>query len=81
MAISRREFFRLSGSGLAAGVLGLSLEPVEAKAQDLQIRYAKEKGISPVNLTTNGLTLDNPALENGKRVPGMTGPSPSNRSN
>ena len=42
MAISRREFFKLSGAGLAAGVFGLSLEPVEAKAQDLQIRYAKE---------------------------------------
>lgn len=33
-----------------------------------QVRYAKEKGISPVNLTTNGLTLDNPAIENGKRT-------------
>ena len=42
MGISRREFFRLSGAGLAASVFGLSLTPVEAKAQELQIRYAKE---------------------------------------
>lgn len=37
-----------------------------------QVRYAKEKGVTPVNLTTNGLTLDNPAIENGKKVPGKT---------
>lgn len=35
-----------------------------------QLRYAKEKGVQPINLTTNGLTLDNPALENGVKVPG-----------
>jgi MoaA/NifB/PqqE/SkfB family radical SAM enzyme len=32
-----------------------------------QVAYAKAKGITPVNLTTNGLTLDNPAIEDGKR--------------
>jgi MoaA/NifB/PqqE/SkfB family radical SAM enzyme len=32
-----------------------------------QVRYAKEKGVAPLNLTTNGLTLDNPAIENGVR--------------
>lgn len=37
-----------------------------------QVAYAKAKRISPVNLTTNGLTLDNPAIENGKRIPGKT---------
>lgn len=37
-----------------------------------QVAYAKAKGISPVNLTTNGLNLDNPAMENGKRIPGKT---------
>lgn len=37
-----------------------------------QVRYAKEKGVRPINLTTNGLTLDNPAFENGKKVPGKT---------
>jgi len=37
-----------------------------------QVAYAKAKGISPVDLTTNGLTLDNPAIENGKRIPGKT---------
>ena len=42
MAISRRELFKLSGVGLAAGVFGLSLDPVEAKSGDLKIRYAKE---------------------------------------
>jgi MoaA/NifB/PqqE/SkfB family radical SAM enzyme len=35
-----------------------------------QLAYAKQKGISPVNLTTNALTLDNPAIEQGKKVPG-----------
>jgi formate dehydrogenase major subunit len=42
MAISRREFFRLSGAGIAANALGLSLAPVAAKAEEMQIRYAKE---------------------------------------
>jgi MoaA/NifB/PqqE/SkfB family radical SAM enzyme len=37
-----------------------------------QIAYAKGKGISPVNLTTNGVLLDNAAIENGKPVPGKT---------
>lgn len=35
-----------------------------------QMAYAKAKGIAPINLTTNGLTLDNPAIENGKKIPG-----------
>lgn len=37
-----------------------------------QVAYAKSKGVGPVNLTTNGLTLDNPAIENGKRLPGKS---------
>lgn len=37
-----------------------------------QIAYAKGKGIAPLNLTTNGLTLDNPAVENGVKIPGKT---------
>ncbi|OHB26828.1 MAG: formate dehydrogenase, partial [Desulfuromonadaceae bacterium GWB2_53_15] len=41
MTVSRRDFLKLSGGGLAAG-LGLSFAPLEAKAEDLQIRYAKE---------------------------------------
>lgn len=42
MAMSRREFFKTSGAGLAAGLLGFSLDPVEAKAQEFSLRYAKE---------------------------------------
>src|SRR5512140_2432840 len=42
MAISRREFFKTSGAGLAAGLLGFSLGPVEAKAREFSLRYAKE---------------------------------------
>jgi formate dehydrogenase major subunit len=42
MGFSRREFFKLTGSGLAATALGLNLEPIEARAEELQIRYAKE---------------------------------------
>lgn len=42
MSVSRRDFFKLSGSGLAAATLGFSLAPVEARAEDLSIRYAKE---------------------------------------
>jgi formate dehydrogenase major subunit len=41
MSVSRRDFFKLSGGGLAA-TLGFSLAPLEAKAEDLPIRYAKE---------------------------------------
>lgn len=41
MALSRRDFFKISSAGLA-GTLGLSLAPVEAKAAELSIRYAKE---------------------------------------
>ena len=41
MALSRREFFKTSGAGLAAGLLGISLDPVEAKART-DARYAKE---------------------------------------
>jgi MoaA/NifB/PqqE/SkfB family radical SAM enzyme len=37
-----------------------------------QVLYAKEKGVAPVDLTTNGLTLDNPAFVGGKRVPNKT---------
>jgi len=37
-----------------------------------QVAYAKAKGISPLNLTTNGLTLDNPAVEGGKKIQGKT---------
>jgi len=40
--VSRRDFFKLSGTSLAAATLGLNLTPVEARAEDLQIRYAKE---------------------------------------
>jgi len=42
MSVSRRDFFKLSGSSLAAATLGLNLAPVEARAEELQIRYAKE---------------------------------------
>jgi formate dehydrogenase major subunit len=42
MAVSRRDFLKLSGSGFAAATLGFNLAPVEAKAEDLAIRYAKE---------------------------------------
>jgi formate dehydrogenase major subunit len=41
MAVTRRDFFRISGAGVA-GTLGLDLAPMEAKAEDLPIRYAKE---------------------------------------
>ncbi len=41
MAVSRRDFFKLSGGGLAAS-LGFSLAPMEAKAEELAIRYARE---------------------------------------
>ena len=42
MSVSRRDFFKFSGSGLAAATLGLNLAPLEARAEDLQIHYAKE---------------------------------------
>jgi formate dehydrogenase major subunit len=42
MTVSRRDFLKLSGSGLAAATLGFNLAPVEAKAEDLAIRYARE---------------------------------------
>ena len=58
MAISRRDFFRLSGAGVAASVFGLPLTLVEAKAQDLQIRYAKEStSICPYCSVGCGLIL------------------------
>jgi uncharacterized radical SAM superfamily Fe-S cluster-containing enzyme len=37
-----------------------------------QIAYAKQMGVGPIDLTTNGLTLDNQAIENGERIPGKT---------
>lgn len=37
-----------------------------------QIAYAKQKGVGPIDLTTNALTLDNPAIEFGERIPGKT---------
>jgi len=42
MKITRREFFRFSGGGLAAAGLGVSLAPVQAKAEGMRIRYAKQ---------------------------------------
>lgn len=42
MSVSRRDFFKLSGSGLAAATLGVNLAPVEARAEDLQILHARE---------------------------------------
>jgi pyruvate-formate lyase-activating enzyme len=37
-----------------------------------QTAYAKAKGVKPVGLTTNGVLLDNPAIEKGKRLPHKT---------
>ncbi|MCZ7660912.1 MAG: radical SAM protein [Xanthobacteraceae bacterium] len=37
-----------------------------------QIAYAKAKGVGPIDLTTNALTFDNQAIENGERVPGKS---------
>lgn len=42
MGVSRRDFLKLSGAGMAATTLGLSISPIEAKADDLSIRHAKE---------------------------------------
>ncbi len=37
-----------------------------------QIAYAKSKGVGPIDLTTNGLTFDNDAFENGAKMPGIS---------
>lgn len=37
-----------------------------------QVAYAKAKGVGPVDLTTNGVTLDETAREGGHRIPGKT---------
>ena len=45
MQITRRDFMKISGAavgGLALGGLGFNLSPVEAYAQTLRIRWAKE---------------------------------------
>jgi anaerobic selenocysteine-containing dehydrogenase len=45
MQITRRDFMKISGAavgGLALGGLGFNLAPVEAQAQMLKIRWAKE---------------------------------------
>ncbi len=45
MDLSRRDFLKISGvatAGAAVGTLGFSLKPVEAQAQTLAIKYAKE---------------------------------------
>ena len=45
MQITRRDFIKISGAaagGLALGGLGFNLAPVEARAQTLRIRWAKE---------------------------------------
>ena len=42
MAVSRRDFLKLSGAGVAATTFGLSMTPLEAKAEELSIRHAKE---------------------------------------
>jgi MoaA/NifB/PqqE/SkfB family radical SAM enzyme len=34
-----------------------------------QMAYAKRKGVAPIDLTTNGLTLDTPAIEDGVKHP------------
>jgi len=41
-SVSRRDFLKLSGAGMAATTFGLGLAPVEAKAEELSIRHAKE---------------------------------------
>lgn len=67
MGISRRDFFRLSGAGLAASTLGLSLKPIEAKAEELPIKHAKEStsicpycsvGCGMILHTFNGLVIN-----------------------
>ena len=42
MDVSRRGFLKISGATLAASGIGISLKPVEAYAQPLKIKYAKE---------------------------------------
>jgi len=42
MGVSRRNFLKISGAGMAATTLGLSIAPVEAKAEELSILHAKE---------------------------------------
>ncbi len=42
MAVSRRDFFKISGGSLIAGAIGLNLDPVKAYASGLRIRGAKE---------------------------------------
>ena len=42
MAVSRRDFLKLSGAGMTATTFGLSMAPVEAKAEELSIRQARE---------------------------------------
>ena len=42
MGVSRRDFLKLSGAGMAASTLGISLSPIEAKAEELAISHAKE---------------------------------------
>jgi len=37
-----------------------------------QIAYAKQKGVGPIDVTTNALTLDNQAIEFGQRIPGKS---------
>ena len=51
MQITRRDFMKISGAavgGLALGGLGFDLAPVEAQAQMLKIRWAKESTTIPV---------------------------------
>ncbi len=48
MAVSRRDFMKISGSTVLLGSLGISLEPAKAYAQGLKIKDAKEtKTICP----------------------------------
>ena len=42
MGVSRRDFLKFSGAGMAATTLGLSIAPLEAKAEELAILHAKE---------------------------------------
>ena len=48
MAVSRRDFIKISGSTVLLGSLGINLDPARAYAQDLRIKDAKEtKTICP----------------------------------
>ncbi len=42
MAVSRREFFKISGSTVLLGSLGINLDPAKAYAQGLRIKDAKQ---------------------------------------